>query len=152
VTHTFTIYGKPVPKARKAFARGRFAKVVLDEKSRTWESVAAAVFSGQWDRPPLKCIVASRVVVVAERPKTKCRKKDPEGYILRDQKPDADNVLKSVCDALTKAGVIADDKQIAHKEVLSLWAPKDGRPFVRVMLYELFEIPEQFRILMFDGN
>jgi Holliday junction resolvase RusA-like endonuclease len=41
---------------------------------------------------------------------------------LHDGKPDADNVLKAVCDALTDCGVWADDKQVALAFVSKRWS------------------------------
>jgi Holliday junction resolvase RusA-like endonuclease len=51
------------------------------------------------------------------------------------QKPDLDNVLKAVCDALEKAGVIEDDKQIAVHHASKVWAAAGEAPAVHVRLW-----------------
>lgn len=142
MTHVFTIYGAPVPKARKAFARGRFAKVVLDAKSVTWEGTAAGMMRVQWgDKPPLDGALCIEVWAVSPRPKMLTRKKDPDGLLLRTKKPDASNVLKSAEDALVKAGVIADDALFVTATCHSLYTEKEGAPRVIILIEPVTEVP-----------
>ena len=53
------------------------------------------------------------------------------------QKPDLDNVLKAVCDALEKAGVLEDDKQIVVHHASKVWAAAGEAPAVHVRLWVL---------------
>ena len=53
------------------------------------------------------------------------------------QKPDLDNVLKAVCDALEKAGVIEDDKQIAVHHASKVWASAGEAPAVHLRVWVL---------------
>jgi Holliday junction resolvase RusA-like endonuclease len=53
------------------------------------------------------------------------------------QKPDLDNVLKAVCDALEKAGVIEDDKQIAVHHASKVWAAAGEAPAVHLRVWVL---------------
>lgn len=53
------------------------------------------------------------------------------------QKPDLDNVLKAVCDALQKAGVIEDDKQVSTITASKVWAAAGEAPAVHVRLWVL---------------
>ncbi len=50
------------------------------------------------------------------------------------QIPDSDKVSRLICDALTNAGVIEDDAQVAVLHVEKRWAPRDTEPFTRVTL------------------
>jgi Holliday junction resolvase RusA-like endonuclease len=54
----------------------------------------------------------------------------------RPTKPDGDNVLKAVADALQDAGVVTDDKVIVTATVESLYAAKGEGPSVEVSLGE----------------
>jgi Holliday junction resolvase RusA-like endonuclease len=53
------------------------------------------------------------------------------------QKPDLDNVLKAVCDALEKAGVIEDDKQVSTITASKMWAAAGEAPAVHLRVWVL---------------
>jgi Holliday junction resolvase RusA-like endonuclease len=58
-----------------------------------------------------------------EMPKSWSKKKRAESQgALHDGKPDSDNVLKAVKDALTDAGVWLDDSQVALEFVSKRWS------------------------------
>ena len=58
----------------------------------------------------LTCPVYLEVRFYHKRPKRLMRKKDPDGLILKETKPDLDNLLKLVKDAINDSGWWYDDK------------------------------------------
>lgn len=72
--------------------------------------------------PPLRI----SVLAVVKRPKSMCKKSDVEGIIWRAAKPDGDNVLKCVGDALNNSGIILDDRHVVDWMVQSAYGPKDS--------------------------
>jgi len=101
-----------------------------------WEDNAAGLFAVAWHGlDPLTQPCRLTVRAVAKRPQRLCRKKDPAGRIWRTTKPDLDNVVKAVCDALVRARVIIDDTHIsALHSCASLYAAKEQDPCVEVEL------------------
>ncbi len=103
-------------------------------KTAHWEGMAMTVLQQVYAGPPLDEPLTLIVHAVAERPKRLMRAKDPHERLLRTAKPEGDNVLKCVGDALTKAGVIRDDACIVEWSVLSVYAAKDEGPCVELCL------------------
>jgi Holliday junction resolvase RusA-like endonuclease len=77
------------------------------------------------------------VKAIKSRPQRLTRKSDPEGLMWRTTKPDADNVLKIVLDAIETAGIVTGDQQVALVECRSLYAEKVGHPRVEVTIETL---------------
>jgi len=100
------------------------------EKWAAWEIRAAWLYGERVLREP--CVV--HVCAVLSRPKVLEHKAEADGRILRDQKPDGDNVLKACLDAIEKSGVLDDDKRVAVKAVESWWCARGEEPHVRVVL------------------
>ena len=65
------------------------------------------------------------------------RKKDPEGRIPHTAKPDADNVVKAVMDALTQIGMWRDDALICEQQVTKDYASKSGSTGAVIQIYTL---------------
>lgn len=132
---TCTIHGQPVAKGRpRAYVRGGRARMHTPEKTQRWEAYAALVMYDRWERDPLDGPVAVTIRAIAHRPGRLKRKKDPDGLIWRTTKPDADNVAKAALDAMEKAGIVADDRQVVDLRVLSLYAERTGPARVTVEL------------------
>ena len=49
------------------------------------------------------------------------------------QKPDADNVVKAVLDALTDCAVWADDSQVASCHVIKRWAIEEPQTLIEIV-------------------
>ena len=124
------IAGEPVGKGRpRVTSRGTFTP----KRTREWTNYAVKVLVWGWKgAPPLGVPVKVTVTAIKSRPQRLQRKADPDGLMWRPRKPDADNVAKSLCDALTKAGVITDDAIVVHLVAYSLYAEKNGTPRVEV--------------------
>lgn len=132
---TATILGEPVAKGRpRVVRRGGFARAITPEKTRTWEANAAAQLAEAWgDRPPIDEPVNVAVVAVKSRPKRLLRRKDPDGRMYRETKPDLDNVIKAAADALVAAGVLRDDTLMVSPDgSRSLFAARGEGPRVEI--------------------
>lgn len=114
----FEVLGQPQGKQRaRVTIRGGFAKAYTPEKTASYEnlimlSFVTALRGGQtpfWERP-----LEMNIKAVYAIPKSFSKKKAAEatGHVLRPTtKPDIDNVVKCVCDALNKVAY-KDDTQI----------------------------------------
>jgi Holliday junction resolvase RusA-like endonuclease len=140
----WTIEGDPVGKMRqrargiKTADGGVTARTYLPDKtkagkptSKTWEKEAAIRIA---TAGPFQASGPFVVTVDAVKTRTKAlqAKKHPDGRIVRTTKPDGDNVLKSVCDALEKAGVVKNDAQFADKQVRSWYAARGEEAKVEI--------------------
>jgi len=128
-----SIPGQPVGKGRHRSARiGKFVRHYTPTKTVCWEALALSIMEDQHTGMPFDVPVRMHVVAVGKRPKRLMRKKDPEGRMWRCTKPDGDNVLKAVCDAMVKAGIVIDDTHLIDQHVLSVYAAKGEQPCVEV--------------------
>tara|TARA_R110000787_G_scaffold88873_1_gene188412 strand:- start:186 stop:620 length:435 start_codon:yes stop_codon:yes gene_type:complete len=130
------IPGEPVAKGRpRVVSAGGFARAYTPQKTINWEGLAGWYFQAQWKgAAPYTEPVVLHVSAVKSRPKRLLRKKDPDGLILRPAKPDLDNVIKIVGDALERAAVLKNDIQIVEIHAYSYYAERDGAPRVEVAL------------------
>ena len=133
------IPGQPVGKGRPRFARaGKFVRTYTPPKTAAWEASAIALMRLHHEGPPIDGPVQVLVTAVGQRPKRMMRRKDPAGRMWRCNKPDGDNVLKAVCDAMVNAGVVVDDTHCVDMRVLSVYAAKDEAPCVDVIWGRLY--------------
>lgn len=141
------ITGQPCGKARHRTrivtpkGKAPFVSSYVDEKDPnvSWERFASSLFRQAWQgRAPLGRVpLEVYVEAVGARPATGILKSEGMGRLWRLAKPDGDNVLKAVADALTDGGVLLDDKVIARAVVESFVAAVGEAPFTRVMLMPL---------------
>ena len=138
---TLSIPGDPVGKGRpRVTVRAGHAHAYTPQRTAAWESGAAWLMRNEWGiRAPYEGIVRVTVEAVASRPKRLLRKGDPEGRMWRPAKPDADNVLKAVLDALVNAGVLRDDVQAVEVIARSWYASKGEGPSVEVNVQPMRE-------------
>lgn len=127
----------PIGKGRPRFGRTRTGITVAytPEKTRTWEAAFRELVAAHLPATPIEGPVAVDVDAVLARPASLCRRKDPGGLMWAPQKPDLDNVLKSVLDGLARH--LRDDKQVVRTCVTKLYAEKDGLPRTVVRVREL---------------
>lgn len=133
---TLSIPGDPVGKGRpRVTVRNGHARAYTPQRTASWEAGAAWLMRTEWGiRAPYEGPVRVVVEAVAARPKRLLRKSDPDGRMWRCAKPDADNVLKAVCDALVNAGVLRDDVQAVEVVARSRYAARDEGPSVEVVV------------------
>ena len=112
----------------RAVMRGNRAGMAPHKASDEWRKAAVASLRESlpdgWE--PLDGPLACVVVAVHKRPGNLCRKRDPDGWIPRPRKPDADNIAKAVLDACSDAGVWVDDARIWSLTVLDVDGEKGG--------------------------
>lgn len=130
--------GKCRPRAQIVWKNGKpMAHIYTPTKSDKWEKRAGFIMLANHEgwavSAPMKLVVRA----VVKRPQRLNRRKDPPGRVQRTAKPDTDNVIKAVADALQKGGVIVDDRFIVEWHGFSLYAAKEEGPCVEVELYEL---------------
>lgn len=136
VTGSILIPGPPTGKARPRFNRqtGRTYTPAesVSAEDRVREAWRAAGQPGPYFDP-----MAVAVSVVIARPKGHYR---VDGLRLNAQgerqpipvrKPDLDNILKGVCDALNGC-LWRDDQQVAHASITRRWAYVGEREHVRI--------------------
>ena len=138
------IHQAPLGKGRpRAVSVNGRARVYTPTATAAWEHFAAdelrfymagkAPMTG-----PLGCeIVAVFPRTVALLAKNKIGYKYPTWRLPHANKPDADNIAKSVLDAVEKAGIIGDDKQIALLTVGKHYAMIHEEPRVEVRIWSL---------------
>ncbi len=147
-----TIPGDPVGKGRPRLStRGGHARAYTPAKTRTWEAGAALVLRSAHRGYPIAAPVRVVVNAVQERPKRllprsaggsfPVRQACPLGRLWRPTKPDADNALKAVLDALVLADVIVDDVQAVEVVARSLYGDIGETSRVEVEVVLVGEAP-----------
>ena len=147
---TAVIHQAPLGKGRpRATVQGGRARMYTPTPTADWERFAAlelrAAFVGacapeaaNYMSGPLGCEIVAVFPRSAELlRKVKAGYKYPTWRLPHAVKPDADNIAKSVLDAIEKAGIILDDKQIALLTVGKHYAMIHEEPRVEVRIWSL---------------
>jgi len=132
----FDVLGEPIgqPRHRVSTIGGR-ARTYLPKSHPVhgYKAAIRAAFTakaGKWET--ITGPVHLAVYLQFEMPKSWSRKKREE---LIEQKhvgkPDLDNVLKAVCDALTDCGAWQDDRQVASIFIAKRWSER-GKTTIRI--------------------
>jgi Holliday junction resolvase RusA-like endonuclease len=130
---TFTIPGKPLGQQRPRFARvGKFVRAYDPDKSVSYKATLMQ-FAQAAGVKPIEGPVTVTVDAYMPRPQRLCRKRDNPGVLPATCKPDADNIGKIVCDALTGVAY-ADDAQVVELTVRKRYHAVGGVPCVTVCL------------------
>jgi hypothetical protein len=132
---SFCVEGNPVPKGRPRFVGGR---AFTPEKTRQGEAGfvlgASAALRGSEHLLPLAGPLKLDLVLVLAPMSSPAKPTKPKPHQApgkpHHQKPDLDNLLKLVCDALNGL-VWHDDAQIAEVTVRKIWGTT-GRTEVKV--------------------
>lgn len=123
----FEVLGKPQGKQRaRVTTRGGYAMAYTPEKTATYENLICLTYmsvkgSGQsplWDVP-----LVVNITAYYEIPKSFSKKRHGEalsGSLLPRVKPDMDNVVKVVCDALNGVAY-RDDAQVVEIHARKLY-------------------------------
>ena len=133
---SFSLLGKPIPKARARFAR-RGSNVVAFTPDKTAQHEQAIGYAGKVAAMgrvldgPIRLEAVFGLPIPPSWPKWK-RLEAAEGTLRPAGRPDTDNLLKAVLDGLN--GVIwKDDAQIVHIVVEKLYSVE---PFTAVRVAE----------------
>jgi Holliday junction resolvase RusA-like endonuclease len=105
----FTVFGQPVPQGRpRAFRRGRFLGFYDPPRSRSWKQEVRLQTRPFRPARPIQGPLAMEVHFILYRPKSL-----PRRLVHHVRKPDLDNFIKAVKDAL-KGLIYRDDSQIVR--------------------------------------
>ena len=135
--------GDPVPCPRpRAMPDGKGVK--MPEAYMFWKRGAALLLSNQARRaefPMGKGPIRVSVLAIFDRPLSRPKSIHAEdwtgGRVKRWAKPDADNVLKAVCDALQDGGIVLDDCSIEIGSVVRVYAGIGELPCVQITVEEV---------------
>lgn len=128
------VRGKGRPRATN---RGAHIKLYTDEKTASYENrVALAGREVMGERPLIAGAVRMQVLAVIAIPRSWSKKRQAEalqGRVRPTGKPDADNVLKALCDGLN--GVVWQD----DAQVVDMWLRKayGEAPGAQIIIEEL---------------
>lgn len=117
----FTIPGAPVAKGRPRFARrGAFVTTYSPDKTVSYENLVKVMASqAMAGRSPLRGAVSAVIILSILPPASWSQKKKNQALgclIYPTSKPDVDNVIKGIFDAMN--GIIfVDDKQVVSLNV-----------------------------------
>ena len=123
----FTVYGTIRGQGRpRAFSRGKFTSVYKAKDDKIYESQIASAYINDCGNPePFgEVALAMSVAVFYEVPKAFSQKKRAlalDGKLYPTKKPDLDNVIKSIFDALN-GKAYPDDKFIIDLAATQRWA------------------------------
>lgn len=129
----FTIPGEPVAKGRPRFFNNH---AVTPEKTVLYENLVKTSYINEFRGIRLQGQIAIEVIAYFSIPKSTSIKKYADmhrGAIRPTKKPDADNILKGISDALNKIA-FDDDSQIVSAMVEKWYS---DTPRVEVNMYEL---------------
>ena len=138
--------GEPVGKGRPRFARiGRKAvRAFTPAKTKEYEAKVALFAMSRRKGKPLNGPVHVRVVAVFKRPKRLMRKKDPDGLLWHETKPDLDNVIKAAIDGLNGVA-FHDDKQVVSITGMAYYCEKTNDPRTVITVTSVPPTPNQTR-------
>ena len=136
----FQVIGAPVGKGRPKFARrGNFVQAYTPTKTKDYEAlVQDAAKSAMGEKSPCSQAVQMNVEIYVTPPVSWSKKKRTaalEGVVRPTTKPDIDNVIKGIFDAINDI-VFLDDKQVVSLLVSKSYA-EQARVVVRA--YEIFK-------------
>ncbi|KZS45727.1 hypothetical protein AWU65_07270 [Paenibacillus glucanolyticus] len=133
----FTVYGEPVAQGRPKFSTaGGFVKAYDPAKSRDYKDYVRLAAAEHAPKSLLEGPVGMMLTVYRSIPKSFSKKKAAAaeaGEIRPTTKPDVDNYLKGVKDAL-KGVIWKDDSQVVEVFTQKKYS---GRPRIEVKIKEL---------------
>ena len=122
---SFYIVGKPQPKQRPRFSRGH---AYTPTETRNYERVVRCAYKEQCHNTRLNGAIKADIIVSVKIPKSTPKKQLPlyeNGTIRPTKKPDADNIIKSVLDALNETAY-EDDSQVIDVHCVKQYGYEDG--------------------------
>lgn len=132
------VSGEPQGKARPRFSRKNgFVRTYTPKKTEDYEDLIRACWLEQSDG--WHCYFGGIGIVVTAyfgipKSATKASRQAMKGGALRpSKKPDSDNILKVVCDALNTYAY-QDDKQIVDARITKIY---DENPRLEIVLYDI---------------
>lgn len=125
---TIVVYGLAVPQGRpRAVRRGNYIGVYEDKASRNWKQDIKWQAINQGLKNPIDSPIYLQIHFFLPRPKSL-----PKRIIYHTRKPDLDNLVKAVKDAL-RGLAYRDDSQIVRMEA---WKGYGNPPRVEIAIME----------------
>lgn len=118
----------PVAKQRARVARGW---AYTPKKTVDFENSVKLLAQAQWNRPQWGGPISMSITFVLPRPKA--RRKD----LWVSVRPDLDNYIKAIMDALGKAQIYQDDGQICELYATKRYETEDLSPRIVVKIAQL---------------
>ncbi|ABD27443.1 endodeoxyribonuclease RusA [Novosphingobium aromaticivorans DSM 12444] len=121
---SFTVPGVPVGKGRPRFVKAT-GRAYTPEKTASYESlIAYAASQAMRGAQPINAPIGIKVQAVFPIPAS-WTKKRKESAVWHTSKPDGDNILKALGDALN--GIVwADDSQVARTSIAKVYGDVPG--------------------------
>lgn len=126
-TITVILEGTPVPKGRPRFGNGR---AYTPKRTKDYENALKALIKEQNISGPIEVTLNA----VFPRPQRLMPKKYPDGLILHTKRPDLDNIIKAVLDALNKT--LQDDAQVCVIHAYKYYAERHKTARTEVYIKE----------------
>ena len=149
---TFTVPAVPVaqPRQRQRVVKGKGGKIFAHNYTPTkhpanaFKATARMAAQQAYDGSPLQGPVYVSMLFVMPRPKAMQWKRKPMPREWHDKKPDCDNLVKAILDALN--GLMwGDDCQVSAAPPVKVIASGDEQPHVEVAVMSLEDIsPDVF--------
>lgn len=135
----FSVFGEPKAQPRpRAFARkigDKWSARMFDSgTAECWKGLIALAVRPLLPAEPITGPVRLDVTILFARPKRLGRKSSPDGRIMHTQKPDRDNLEKSISDCLTQSGLWSDDGQVCAGEVRKFYVAKGERAGAQIVV------------------
>lgn len=128
-----TVPGQPVPKARPRFS-SKSGTAYTPKRTKDYEAHLK-----KYIKPLVKELLLGPVHVhlnvVFKRPMYMSKSIYSEGLILHTKRPDLDNVIKAVLDALNS--VLNDDSQVCKISATKYYAEKHREPRTEIEISKL---------------
>lgn len=122
----FTVPGDPVGQGRPRFSRhGRYVQTYDPPKSRQYKALVTKKLQQVYADKPMTCPVKITVKAYFSVPKSYSKHVMHDclsGVQKPDKKPDADNIIKGIMDAMNGIAY-EDDKQVVSMHVYKTYAP-----------------------------
>jgi Holliday junction resolvase RusA-like endonuclease len=136
----FNVWVEGLPKAQprpRAASRGGRAVVYDAGTADGWKRAVEMAVRPYGAGNPVSGALALSVHIYLPRPARLCRRSVPARSLPHTSRPDADNLLKAVMDAITTAGIWQDDAQVAVVMAGKHYAAIDGRTGAQITLAAL---------------
>lgn len=128
-----SVPGQPVAKSRPRFSF-RSKRAYTPKKTKDYEELikehVKPLVEGKISGP-----VEAKFIVVFQRPKYMMTKKYQDKLILHTKRPDLDNVIKAIMDALNS--ILDDDAQICKIYAEKYYSDKSQLPYTHIQLKEI---------------
>jgi len=126
-----TIPAVPVAQPRHRVAKTGVAYLPNESPIHTFKASCRYVWHQEFDKAPLEGPLHLDVMFVLPRPQRLTKKRKPNPRVHHDRKPDLDNLLKALKDALNKLAW-HDDSQVCSCHAGKAYASADEQPHVEL--------------------